>query len=314
MNRYPYNGTWIACGAYAFIQASGLDKNLLIEVENCAGATFGMKSLGREWDYTRILTPFKDFHCGIDDAAYLWGINIKLDILESPDSFKEDMLDADADGFVFGPVNMEGLRYLVLPQQYHLSDHFFAVKRDDKQKYVLYDSEGIPGMSIDARQIADWLCIANIPESNNKIYIRTLYKYGDPVDIKERLDYEISVATRNFKSAAETGQGANAFLLCRNVIEEDNLLYAKWRESLFYNLNYVVQRRLMMVQLIERASHIGTYSCRMNFWKLIKKQIQTSGCCLDALGREDINGIVLNLKLLYESEVELLQRWEDWLI
>ena len=313
MERFPYRGTWIACGTYAFLQASGLWEDLLIEIENCAGATFGMKSLKRELDYTRILTPFRDFHCGIDKAAHLWGVVIKHEILESKESFRPEVLEREAEGFVIGPVNMEGLKYLVLPQQYHLSDHFFAVRRCANGKYVLYDSEGIAGMDIDAEQIKDWLNITSIPEANERVHIRTLYKVGDPVSRKERLDYEIQVATKNFRLAGESGQGAKAFLLCRDVVEEDQSVLSRWRESFFYNMNYVIQRRLMMIQLIERVAQTDEFRPDRRLRSLIMGQIQTAGECLKALERVDIKRMGEKLNLLYETEIELTLRWEDWI-
>lgn len=68
-----YNGTWITCGSYAFLHAAGLDKKLLLSVENSAGVSFGMASMQEAWDYTQLLTPAFDFHAGIDAAAPLWG-------------------------------------------------------------------------------------------------------------------------------------------------------------------------------------------------------------------------------------------------
>lgn len=77
MEQIPYNGTWITCGAYALIHAANLGYQYMFPAENCVGATFGVASLESEWGYIRILTPIFDFHCGIDESAYLWGIDIE---------------------------------------------------------------------------------------------------------------------------------------------------------------------------------------------------------------------------------------------
>ena len=313
MEHFPYRGTWIACGTYAFLQASGLTENLLIEIENCAGATYGMKSCGREWDYTRILTPYKDFNSGIDEAAHLWGITIKHEIFETKDSFCSECIDPEAKGIVIGPINMTGLNYLVFPQQYHMADHFFSILRNVDGKYVLYDSEGIAGMNVETCQIQKWLNIGNIPEANNKIHVRILYGEGKPVDKKDRLNYEIQIARKNFLLAEQSNQGAKAFLLCKNVIEEDLPLIAKWRESFMYNMNDVVQRRLMMLHLLERAKQTKGFSVDGRLSDLIMRQIKSVGECIYALERVNYKKTVEGLDLLYDMETELTHGWEDWI-
>ena len=313
MEQFPYRGTWVACGAYAFVQAAGLREDLLLEVENCAGATYGMKSCGREWDYTRILTPYKDFNNGIDEAAHLWGITIRHEVFETKESFCPESIDPEAKGIVIGPVNMTGLNYLVLPQQYHMADHFFAVLRKAEGKYVLYDSEGIAGMNVETGQIRKWLNIEGIPEANNKIHVRMLYGEGKSVEKKGRINYEIQISRKNFRLAEQSNQGADAFLICKNVIEEDLPLLAKWRESFIYNMNYVVQRRLMMLRFLEKVGQTEGFSVDGRLNKLIMRQIKTVGKCVYDLECANNSKLIGGLDLLFKMETELTHGWEEWI-
>lgn len=177
----------------------------------------------------------------------------------------------------------------------------------------MYDSEGIAGMYVKASQICNWLNIVSIPEANNGIHIRTLYRDGELVDKKYRQDYEIQVAMKNFRLAEESDQGAKAFLLCRDVIMQDFSLLAKWRESFLYNMNYVVQRRMMMLHLLERVRQSNEFSIDKRLSRLIMRQVKTVGECVEALEHENIKITGEKLELLFQMETELTHGWEDWI-
>lgn len=308
MERFPYNGTWITCGSYAFLNAADLERYLLIDVENSSGATFGMCCMGTEWDYTRLLTPIRDFHCGIDKAAPIWGIAIRHEEYDVFDNFIYQHQNDGASGYVIGPINMANLRYLPLSQQYHCADHYIALKLDTQGQARLIDSEGIVGMNIDDRQLRMMISGKGIPESKGKIHARSVFSQFPSYSAEERIAYTIRKGAENLNYAKAIGQGPKAFLHCAEVISsaQSNL----WRAAFEYDLDYVIQRRLMMQKLIRDAQIICRCSVNDELQMLLHRQMETTAVCKYALSHN--MEVISPLSELAELEDELTQRWEEW--
>lgn len=303
-----YNGTWITCGSYAFLHAAGLDKKLLLAVENSAGATFGMAGMQEAWDYTRLLTPAFDFHAGIDAAAPLWGVELEHYVCGSFAEFDATCGDAP-ENYLVGPVNMAGLNYLPLAGQYRYADHYVALRWESG--WTLVDSEGVPGLSVSAEELNRMLTGRGIPESGGKFHVRRIQRVGEPASFSEQAIYTIEKGASNLKRAKRCGEGPQAFLKCAAVIAQNSP--SLWQEAFLYDLDYTIQRRLMMLQFLEPISSDLQFKVDSRLPELIVQQIKTAVRAKALLRRG--KGILLNDALCRLSDMEdtLTQQWGVWI-
>lgn len=305
MEPLPYNGSWITCGSYAFLHAAGLNPKLLLSIENSAGATFGTASMREAWDYTRLLTPAFDFHAGINAAAPLWGVTLERYVCGG---FKEfiDVYGAKPGSYLAGPVNMAGLHYLPLAVQYHCADHYVALHMENG--WTLVDSEGVPGLRVSVDELNDILTGRGIPESGGELHIRRVRRTGEMASFVERAIFTIKKGSSNLKRAKQIGEGPQAFLKCAATIARTPAVL--WREAFSYDLDYIVQRRLMMLRLLESLSGNPRFEVDPRLPDLIGRQIETVAGAKAALGREDLAGYLYRLS---EMEDALTQQWEVWI-
>lgn len=302
-----YRGTWITCGSYAFLHAAGLDKKLLLSIENSAGVPFGMASMQEAWDYTRLLTPAFDFHAGIDAAALLWGVVLEHYVCGSFAEFI-DAHGAEPGNYLVGPVNMTGLRYLPLAGQYHHADHYIALHRESG--WTLVDSEGIPGLPILVDELNDILTGRGIPESGGKLHIRRVRRMGEMVSFSERAIFTIEKGASNLKRAKQHGKGPQAFLKCAAAIAQS--VPVLWREALSYDLDYTTQRRLMVLRFLESISGHSQFEVDPRLPKLIGQQIEAVLRAKVMLRQEDYALLSDCLYRLSEMEEILTRQWEVW--
>lgn len=305
MELYRYNGTWITCGAYALIHATELDPKLLIRVENSAGATFGMSCMRAEWGCTRMLTPIRDFHSGIDEAAAVWGLESLHTESETP--LKCDaLLHAEArDVFVVGPVNMEALSYLPCSKQYRCADHYIALQCLRRNAFRLTDSEGIVGIDVQLSDLQQLLTGAGIPESSGKLHVRQFLRRGVPYTAEEQVAYIAKKAMDNLDYANRIGQGPAAFLACGEIAA--SMPMTKWHSALTYDMKYVIQRRVMMQELVRDACQICGRSDG-SLPDLLQRQISAAALVLHELDERK----KINFEQLAETEQELTERWKEW--
>lgn len=310
MEQIPYNGTWITCGSYALIHAANLGYQYMLPAENCAGATFGVASLESEWGYTRILTPIFDFNCGIDESAYLWGIDIEHYICNN---FEEYRLKYDKDknaNYVIGPINMAALRYLPLSQQYYCSDHYIALLKRGENCYIK-DSEGVPYLKITTAKLNDLLVGGGIPESGGRLHIRKILCNSKIFPSREWIAYALKKGNANLKKAKELKQGPEAFKKCKEIIQ--NAVPALWEESLIYSLNHIAQRRLMIQRLIKRINDDTAFEVEGKLEVLLDKQIMITANAKYELAKKNLRNVCTCLTQLYETEDELTEKWDVWI-
>ena len=311
MELFPYNGTWITCGAYAFLNSTNLDIRHLIEVENSAGATFGIATAGKQWDYTRLLTPVRDFNSGIDSASKIWGVEIVHKECDVLDDFIRNYFKSGASGYIIGPIRMDRLSYLPLFQQYYLADHYIALHVDSNNNIKITDSEGIIGLFVGEDELNRMISGKGIPESGGKIHVRAIFKVAEMLSAKERLLYTIKIANDNFIYANSIMQGPQSFLKCKDILSVTEV--NRWKKSLEFDLNYIIQRRIMMQQLLKSAEEFCISDCITRINIVLNKQMQVTALCLDSLYQGD-NSISNWFDILFELEAELTDRWKEWWI
>lgn len=308
MEHLPYNGTWVTCGAYAFLNGSGLPMEYLLAVENSCGATWGMACCGTNYEFTRILTPYRDFSQGIDNAAPLWGFSIVTTNLSSPSEMTLDYFPVGSTVMV-GPINMERLTYLPLSRQYKLADHFILIKREQpEERLLVIDSEGIVGCYVEFERLKNMLCVQGIPEAQGMLQIRRLHKTGRPVAEKIIAEYTLEIAIKNLNEAENLGQGSMAFNSCCKTIQEAKL--ADYRNSLNYNLVYTMQRRIMALQFLDSLRKLKMIGHDHELYRGLTSQIEYIALCRKVLAEEEIDAICDQLNRLADAEKQLVCQWE----
>lgn len=311
MERLPYNGTWVTCGSYAFLNGSGLPEDYLLPVENSTGTSWGMSSLEAEYEYTRILTPFREFSSGIDEVAPLWGIELRHTEYNSSGELSLEEFPEET-AVIVGPISMENLGYLPLSRQYKLADHFIVVRREKgAKKLLITDSEGVVGCYVDFNSLKIMLSVRKIPEAKGILHIRNIIVVNEPVSQMEIAAYTIKKAMRNLKDAESAGQGFKAFLRCRDTIRETKLI--NLRNSLNYNLVYVIQRRLMVERFLDSLKKYNRFFSDNRLYDALSFQIEQAAVCRMALMKGDKNEVCECLKKLSDSEKEFTYYWEDYI-
>ena len=311
MERLPYNGAWVTCGSYAFLNGSGLSIDYLLPVENSTGTSWGMSSFEDDYEYTRILTTFREFSSGIDDVAPLWGIELQhTEYNSSEELIPEDFTEEAA--VIVGPVNMENLSYLPLSRQYKLADHFIVVRREKgEEKLLITDSEGIVGHYVDFKSLKNMLSIRKIPEAKGILHLRKIIGVNEPASQSEIVAYTIKKAMQNLKDAENAGQGFKAFLRCRDVVRETKIVNC--RSSLNYNLVYIIQRRLMVERFLDSLKESNRFFVDSCLYDDLSLQIEQAVGCRMALMNGDKDEICEYLEKLSDSEKEFTYHWEEYI-
>lgn len=309
MVRLPYNGTWVTCGSYAFLNGTGLPLDNLIPVENSTGTPWGMSSLESDYEYTRILTPFREFSNGIDEAARLWGVELRHTEYPSSEEFGPEEFPEET-AVIVGPINMENLNYFPLSRQYKLADHFILVRRKKgTQEFLITDSEGIAGCYLDFKTMKKMLTIRNIPEAKGALHLRWIMGVHEPASQAEIAAYTVKKAMQNLRDAENAGQGYKAFLRCRDLVRRTETV--RFKSSLNYNLVYLIQRRLMVKQFLDGLKETNRFFADHCLYEDLSLQMEQAAECRAALMNDNIDEVCGNLEKLSDSEKEYTYHWED---
>lgn len=305
-NYIAYSGNWITCGSYALIHAADLCYSDLIPLENSTGASFGIRCAGEDYGGTRMLSVFRDFNYGIDAAAPLWGIQLKRVDGETKDSIAALLQDSGIERVVIGPVSMVTLAYLPLSQQYRYVDHFIACIRQNGNLWKLIDSEGIPGLLIDSEEIIKMLTIQNIPEACGKYTARAVLHVNMRTAIQDRairIRYTLNTAYRNLKDAQENGQGFRAIYKCAELVFN---MPSEKRKSLLYDIDYLIQRKLMLLKLLQDAERENVAIVNPNLITTIYQFIESAGMLRDNLQQQFFDRLA-------KAEKNITEKWKEWI-
>lgn len=311
MECFSFERTWITCGSYALIHAAQFPEICLLELENMAGATFGLACQGAQYGYTRVLTPLRDFNAGIDAAAPLWGLELQRFDTDSPDEMMAFLGRYPGDRFVLGPISMVGLWYLPLCSQYKGADHFIMVQNLDGSRYLVVDSEGVPGIILNLHQLRSLLQIRDIPEAQGTLTSRRVVSKGPFAAAEDRLRFTWALAGKNLQDAQRLGQGHHGVLECARIVRTVSSAY--WSASLQYSLGDLIQRKRMFRMLANSMNLLPGISVNPELPELLERQIDAAAQAYGMTLRKDCYGCAFQLERLAEAEKMLADKWKDWL-
>ncbi len=312
MNYTTYSGSWIVCGSYALVYAANLCYDTLIPLENSTGASFGVSCEGLDYFGTRMLSVFRDFHYGVDKAAPLWGLQMKRVDGVTKEAIAELLRDPYIDRVVLGPVSMVGLVYLPLSQQYRCADHYIACIRESKDLWRLIDSEGVPGLLLTPEKIINMLSVQNIPEACGRFTARAVINVNvsETAESRDsRIRYTLETAHINLRDARENGQGYRAFQRCGELVQN---ISAKRHISLVYDVDYLIQRKIMLLKLLQETEHHQVATVSPYIIGEVNRFIETAGTLR---GELSYGGTVSQylFNRLAETEDRITLNWEEWI-
>lgn len=313
MDFTMYSGNWVICGSYALIHAANLPYTDLVPLENSTGSTFGISCAGEAFCGTRMLSVFRDFHYGIDVAAPLWGIHMRRIDEVTKEPIADMLKDPYIERVVIGPVSMAGLNYLPLSQQYRCADHFIACIRRNREIWQLIDSEGIPGLAVSSEQLVEMISIQNIPEACGKYTARAVLSVNTSGTAQHRairIRSTLETAYVNLKDAQENGQGYRAIQKCEELIRETPL---KRRRSLLYDIDHLIQRKIMLLKLLKEAEKDKVAAVSPYITVQVNQFVEAAGALRGRLN----NKCAASQKNLFagmaEAEHCITEKWKEWI-
>lgn len=243
-----YCGRYTFCGTYAVLNAIGGDISPEI-FELATGVPFGISCVDMKSE--RLLTPYKNPNYGIDYAVNLW----KIPYTKIEDTSKQNIFDQlcqDLENrnkrIVLGPLNMGKLFYIPLCNIYDGVDHYiFVQKRSDKEIAVM-DSEGYLFSSITYSELYRMWDVRRVYEAGGKYTYRSYENKIVEVSREEIFKHIPHLIHINITEAEQAGQGSRAFLKAYEILNENSL--KKWRLSFLYELEYLIQRKLLTYQYV----------------------------------------------------------------
>ena len=299
--------TWVICASYALLNALGDSCLDALDVENSTGVSFGIASYGTLYGCTRVLTPATTFWDGTASLEKIMGIHLE----EYSFQDKREMLDffrrTPVSGALLGPLNMTGLSYLPLSTQYKFADHYIAVKKGDSGEFILTDSEGVPGMRVSEDGLLRFLDISGIPEARGRFHIGMASIVREPLLREERTRAILRLAGKNYALAERAGQGGHAFLQCRTVM--DTLPPSHWMEPVLYAMEYLIQRKLMLLAA-DRDGVLMGFDCVRH----VTTQIDTLGTMRTLLMARRFPDVRELLPVAAEAETLLTRKLKEWIV
>lgn len=245
-------GAEICCGTYACMNCLAEQGIRPIpdwkEFEIASSVPFGLRYMERV-ACDRMLTPFVNPAQGIDRAARIWGYQVERWSFPTEEAAVQWMEAHPEEGpFVAGPVDMGALGYLPLSSRFQNIDHYITISVSPAGEADLMDSEYAGRIPCSWENLKRFLRIGKVPEAEGNLTVRSL-KAGAVRPRRERLLLSFIGAGQNLARAREAGQGPLAFERCCHTIETTPPYI--WKNSLLYEVSYVMQRKYLFLKLLK---------------------------------------------------------------
>lgn len=284
-----FYGNEICCGSYACLNAmrnSAIDVKLF---EISTSTPFGIKHYENN-QFDRLLTTYCDPNKGLDAAIELWGYSskkfVETSVKEAVKSIKEKITPRNR--IVLGPIDMGELSYHVMPQLFKRMDHYVTLEYASEEEVYCFDSEGISGFQINFIDLEKYISVKEVEEAENKITFRIIGETGG-WSKKDILIQSYKQANYNLLKAEKEGEGSYAIERCFEFLQDyDNY---KWKLSLQYDIQYLLQRKWLFNVLIEEYEKVvGKTSAQMlQIVEIIEIQKKVIGYIYNDLRK---NGII----------------------
>ena len=242
-------GNQAVCGSYAClnaIQNPAIDLELF---EISTSAPFGIRHCENPC-FDRMLTTYRNPNEGLDAALMLWGLEvdtIQTDGAEEIITILRERLTKD-NSAVLGPVSMDKLAYQIEPSLLFRMDHYLALRYCSNSDVWCTDSEGFPDFRVPYQTLSRWISVALLPEAQGCVTLRII-RGGLRNDKRSIVESSFQNAATNLTEAEAAGQGSYAVQNCFRTLLQERIY--RWRLSLLYDLEYLHQRKRLLLSLID---------------------------------------------------------------
>ena len=248
-------GNEICCGSYACLNAMQ-DPSIDLQLFEISTSTpFGIRHFENEY-FDRLLTTYCDPNQGMDRALRLWGYNVETvrtgtaeeAVWEIRHRIRPDL------PVIVGPIDMGKLGYQIMPALLKRMDHYILLEYCSDTEAYCTDSEGFYQYRLAYKELGAYLSADAVPEADGCITARQIRKKWE-YSMKEVLKQSFRYAEDNFRAAEETGEGSRAIKNCCRYLEQYKEY--KWRLPLMYDIQYLKQRKLLILFLIDLLEENG---------------------------------------------------------
>ena len=244
-----FYGNEICCGSYACLNAmqdSSIDLQLF---EISTSTPFGIRHYENEY-FDRLLTTYCDPNRGMDRALRLWGYDVETVHSGTVDEAVWEIRHRISPELpvIVGPIDMGKLGYQIMPALLKRMDHYLLLEYYSATEVYCTDSEGFYQYRLTYTELYAYLSADAIPEADGCITVRQVKKEWD-YKMKEVLEQSFRYAVDNFCAAEEDGEGAQAIKNCCRYLEQYKEY--KWRLPLMYDIQYLKQRKLLMLFFVD---------------------------------------------------------------
>lgn len=210
---------------------------------------FGIRHFENE-HFDRLLTTYCDPNQGMDRALRLWGYDaetVRTGTSEEAVWEIRHRIRPDYPAIV-GPIDMGRLGYQIMPALLKRMDHYILLGYCSDTEVYCTDSEGFYQYRLTYEELRAYLFADAVPEADGYITVRQIRKKWE-YRMEEVLEQSLRYAADNLRAAEEAGEGSRAIKNCCRYLEQYKEY--KWRLPLMYDIQYLKQRKLLMLLLVD---------------------------------------------------------------
>lgn len=252
-----FYGNEICCGSYACLNAMQ-DPSIDLQLFEISTSTpFGIRHFENE-HFDRLLTTYCDPNQGMNRALRLWGYDVETVRTGTAEEAVREIRHRIRPDFpvIVGPIDMGELGYQIMPALLKRMDHYILLEYCSDTEAYCTDSEGFYQYRLTYKELGKYLSADAVPEADGCITVRQIRKKRE-YSMKEVLEQSFRYAADNFRAAEEAGEGSRAIKNCCRYLEQYKEY--KWRLPLMYDIQYLKQRKLLMLFLIDRLEENRIY-------------------------------------------------------
>lgn len=250
-----FYGNEICCGSYACLNAMQ-DPSIDLQLFEISTSTpFGIRHFENEY-FDRLLTTYCDPNQGMDRALRLWGYDAETVRADTAEEAVQEIRRRIRPAFpvVVGPIDMGKLGYQIMTALLKRMDHYILLESCSANEVYCTDSEGFYRYRLSYDKLREYLSADAVPEAGGCITVRQIWKKQE-FRIEEVLEQSLGYAADNLRAAEEAGEGSQAIKNCCRYLEQYKEY--KWRLPLMYDIQYLKQRKLLMLLLADAAEENG---------------------------------------------------------
>ncbi len=252
-----FYGNEICCGSYACLNAMQ-DPSINLQLFEISTSTpFGIRHFKNE-HFDRLLTTYCDPNQGMDRALYLWGYAVETIRLGTPEEAVQEIRHRIRPDFpvIVGPIDMGQLGYQIMSTLLKRMDHYILLEYYSDIEVYCTDSEGFYQYRLTYEELRVYLSADVVPEANGCITIRQIKKKR-PYKVEEVLEQSLLYAADNLRAAEKREEGSKAIMNCCRYLEQYKEY--KWRLPFMYDIQYLKQRKLLLLVLIDLLAKYRKY-------------------------------------------------------